>query len=158
MPEGRRLRIDREGGFGEENLEQRVRELWVRLAQMEAEKLRAVEEAVEEERRIGTDALQKERIILERDKYELAKEKEQMRREREAMDLKMRSINESQTREADMVNKLQAKLVKYRQEALEGGELMEQLTSQAKSDQQIIRDLQEYAEAGQQELTTVKVL
>ena len=53
---------------------------------------------------------------------------------------------------------LQAKLVKYRQEALEGGELMEQLTSQAKSDQQIIRDLQEYAEAGQQELTTVKVI
>ena len=32
----------RDGGFAEAGLEMRVRELWLRLAQMETEKLRAV--------------------------------------------------------------------------------------------------------------------
>ena len=52
---------------------------------------------------------------------------------------------------------LQAKLVKYRDEALEGGELVEQLTAQARSDHQTIKDLQGKLEEGQQQLTTIKV-
>ena len=108
-PDGRRMSIDREGGFGEGNLEQRVRELWVRLAQMETEKLRAVEEAVEAERRLGMEDVQKERIILERERNELAIEKEQIRRERDAIDQNKRMAAERQAREAEMVNRLQVK-------------------------------------------------
>ena len=52
---------------------------------------------------------------------------------------------------------LQAKLVKYRDEALEGGELVEQLTVQARSDQQTIRELQGKLEKEQQLLHTMKV-
>ena len=52
---------------------------------------------------------------------------------------------------------LQAKLVKYRDEALEGGELVEQLTVQARSDQQTIRDLQGKLEEERQQLQTMKV-
>ena len=108
-PDGRRMSIDREGGFGEGNLEQRVRELWVRLAQMETEKLRAVEEAVEAERRLGMEDVEKERIILERGRNELAIEKEQIRRERDAIDQNKRMAAEIQAREAEMVNILQVK-------------------------------------------------
>ena len=109
ITQGRRMSIDREGGFSEGNLEQRVRELWVRLAQMEAEKFRAVEEAIEEGRRLETEALQKEKILLERDKHELLKAKEQMKKDKEAMDQKMRSIVEGQKRDADLVNRLQVR-------------------------------------------------
>ena len=45
----------------EGGLEARVRELWIRLAQMEAEKIKAVEAAVEEERRKGWEAARRER-------------------------------------------------------------------------------------------------
>ena len=110
-PDGRRMSIDREGGFGEGNLEQRVRELWVRLAQMETEKLRAVEEAVEEERRVRMEDVQKERIILERERNDLAREKEQIRRERDAIDHNRRMGAESQAREAELVNRLQVKKI-----------------------------------------------
>ena len=52
---------------------------------------------------------------------------------------------------------LQAKLVKYRDEALEGGELVDQLTVQARSDQQTIRELQGKLNEEQQQLQTIKV-
>ena len=52
---------------------------------------------------------------------------------------------------------LQAKLVKYRDEAFEGGELVEQLTVKARSDQQTIRELQGKLEEEQQQLQTIKV-
>jgi hypothetical protein len=55
------------------------------------------------------------------------------------------------------VSHLQAKLVKYRDEALEGGELVEQLTAQAKSDQKTIRELQGKLEEEQQQFQTMKV-
>ena len=51
----------------------------------------------------------------------------------------------------------QAKLITYRDNAVEGGDLVEQLTSQAKTDQQDIRDLQDKVETGKQELLTTKV-
>ena len=41
------------------------RELWIRLAQMEAEKLKAVELAVEEERRRAAGKRQEERALVE---------------------------------------------------------------------------------------------
>jgi hypothetical protein len=103
------MNIDGQGGFGEGNLEQRVRDLWVRLAQMETEKLRAVEEAVAEERRLGMEDVQKERIILEKERNDLAREKEQIRRERDAIDQNRRMGAESQAREAELVNRLQVK-------------------------------------------------
>lgn len=52
---------------------------------------------------------------------------------------------------------LQAKLVTYRDNAVEGGDLVEQLTRQAKTDQQTIRDLQDKVETEKQELLTTKV-
>ena len=52
---------------------------------------------------------------------------------------------------------LQAKLVKHRAEAVEGGELVEQLTVQARSDQQTIRELQDKLGEEQQQLQTMKV-
>ena len=103
----RRESIDREGGFLDVGLEQRVRELWVRLAQMEAEKLRAVEDAVEEERRTGKEALDREKFIMEEERTKIFNEREDMKREREAMELKYKHFIESQERESDLVNKLQ---------------------------------------------------
>jgi hypothetical protein len=52
---------------------------------------------------------------------------------------------------------LQAKLVKYKNEALEGGELVEQLTVQARSDQHTIRELQGKLEEERHQLQTIKV-
>ena len=108
-PDGRRGSMDspREGGFGEGSLEQRVRELWVRLAQMEAEKLRAVEQAVEEERKNGTEIIRKERNVLDREKENLVREKEQLRQEKEAIEQRMKLSSESQVRQAELVNRLQ---------------------------------------------------
>ena len=97
----------REGGFAEAGLEMRVRELWLRLAQMETEKLRAVETAVEEERKRGAEIIIKERLVLEREKRELSSERGKMVREREALEQQMKMFKASQTREAEMVNKLQ---------------------------------------------------
>ena len=99
----------RDGGFAEAGLEMRVRELWLRLAQMETEKLRAVETAVEEERKRGAEIIIKERLVLEREKRELSSERGKMVREREALEQQMKMFKESQTREAEMVNKLQVK-------------------------------------------------
>ena len=101
----------RDGGFAEAGLEMRVRELWLRLAQMETEKLRAVETAVEEERKRGAEIIIKERLVLEREKRELSSERGKMVREREALEQQMKMFKESQTREAEMVNKLQVKYV-----------------------------------------------
>ena len=52
---------------------------------------------------------------------------------------------------------LQAKLVKYRDEAVEGGDLVEQLTAQAKADHQNIRHLQGEVEEHQQQFQTQQV-
>jgi hypothetical protein len=51
----------------------------------------------------------------------------------------------------------QAKLVKYRNEAVESGEQAEQLTAQARTDQQTIRDLEGKVEEQQYQLQTQKV-
>ena len=99
----------RDGGFAEAGLEMRVRELWLRLAQMETEKLRAVETAVEEERKRGAEIIIKERLGLEREKRELSSERGKLVREREALEQQMKMFKESQGREAEMVNKLQVK-------------------------------------------------
>ena len=56
------------------------------------------------------------------------------------------------------VSHLQAKLVKYRDEAVEGGELVEQLTVQARSDQQTIKEVQGKLDEAQLQLHTMKVL
>ena len=97
----------RDGGFAEAGLEMRVRELWLRLAQMETEKLRAVETAVEEERKRGAEILIKERLGLDREKRELNSKREKLGREREAYEQQLSRFKESQGRETDLVNKLQ---------------------------------------------------
>ena len=97
----------RDGGFAEAGLEMRVRELWLRLAQMETEKLRAVETAVEEERKRGAEILIKERLGLDREKRELNSEREKLGKEREAYEQQLSRFKESQGRETDLVNKLQ---------------------------------------------------
>ena len=56
----------RDGGFAEASLEMRVTELWLRLAQMETEKLWAVEVSVEEERERGSKILANERLKVDR--------------------------------------------------------------------------------------------
>ena len=97
----------RDGGFAEAGLEMRVRELWLRLAQMETEKLRAVETAVEEERKRGAEIIIKERLVLEREKRDLSTDRGKLVREREALEQQRKMYQDSQSREAEMVNKLQ---------------------------------------------------
>ena len=97
----------RDGGFAEAGLEMRVRELWLRLAQMETEKLRAVETAVEEERKRGAEIIIKERLVLEREKRDLSTDRGKLVREREALEQQRKMFQDSQSREAEMVNKLQ---------------------------------------------------
>ena len=97
----------RDGGFAEAGLEMRVRELWVRLAQMETEKLRAVEQAVEEERRRASDILSKERLVLDRERKECQLEKDKISQDRMVLDQQQQMFKQSQAREADLVNKLQ---------------------------------------------------
>ena len=99
----------RDGGFAEAGLEMRVRELWLRLAQMETEKLRAVETAVEEERKRGAEIIIKERLVLEREKRDLSTDRGKLVREREALEQQRKMYQDSQSREAEMVNKLQVK-------------------------------------------------
>lgn len=60
------------------------RELWIRLAQMEAEKLKAVELAVEEERRRVAEKKEEERRVVEREREEVGRLREEARVEREA--------------------------------------------------------------------------
>ena len=60
------------------------RELWIRLAQMEAEKLKAVELAVEEERRRVGEKKEEERRVVEREREEVGRLREEARLEREA--------------------------------------------------------------------------
>ena len=85
-----------EGGF----TEQRVRELWLRLAQADTERLRAVEEAVAAERKMAG-----ERRVAE---VEAGREAWlQLEREREQHQHQLRAHTESRAREADLVNKLQ---------------------------------------------------
>ena len=117
-PGARRLRrggsapeSPRDGGFAEAGLEMRVRELWLRLAQMETEKLRAVEVAVEEERKRGVEILSKEKLVMEREKRELKEERERLSREREKLDQQLTMYQQSQSRESDLINKLQVKSI-----------------------------------------------
>ena len=51
----------------------------------------------------------------------------------------------------------QAKLVKYKAEAVDSGEQVEQLTTQARIDQETIRNLQSKVEDQNQQLQTQKV-
>ena len=90
-------------------MEARVRELWIRLAQMEAEKIKAVEAAVEEERRKGWEAARREREEARREKEAAVGEREAGARAREEAAIKMRGVAESQARQADLVNKLQVR-------------------------------------------------
>ena len=76
---------------------------------METEKLRAVETAVEEERKRGSEILIKERLGLDREKRELHSEREKLGKEREAYEQQLTRFKESQGRETDLVNKLQVK-------------------------------------------------
>ena len=76
---------------------------------METEKLRAVEVAVEEERKRSTEILIKERLGLDREKREMRSEREKLAREREALEQQVTRFSESQAREADLVNKLQVR-------------------------------------------------
>ena len=97
----------RDGGFPDGGLEMRVRELWLRLAQMETEKLRAVEVAVEEERKRGMEILTKERLVIDREKREMKQEKEKIGKDREALNDQILMFQQSQARESDLINKLQ---------------------------------------------------
>jgi hypothetical protein len=101
----------RDGGFGERN-----QELKVKLAQMEEEKLRAVQLAVEiakeEEKRIGEDRILKERSILDREREQWRKEIEELRNEHVQAALQNeKKSKESQDRQAEMVNKLQVRVL-----------------------------------------------
>ena len=97
----------RDGGFAEAGLEMRVRELWLRLAQMETEKLRAVEIAVEEERKRGSEILAKERLKVDRDKRELESQRERLDGDRAILEQQRLVFQQTQAREAELVNKLQ---------------------------------------------------
>ena len=97
----------REGGF----LEGRVRELWIRLAQMEAEKLKAVEQAVEEERRRVEGKREAARRVAEREREEVARLRLEAGQEREAARYQLLSAQESQARQVDLVNRLQVSTI-----------------------------------------------
>ena len=97
----------RDGGFPDGGLEMRVRELWLRLAQMETEKLRAVEVAVEEERKRGMEIVTKERLVIDRERREIKQEKEKINKDREALNDQILMFQQTQARESDLINKLQ---------------------------------------------------
>ena len=63
----------------------------------------------EEEKRIGADALLKERSLFENLKQDLRKEIEELQTERETTSMKMKRSTESQNRQTVMVNKLQVR-------------------------------------------------
>ena len=84
-----------------------MRELWVRLAQMETDKLRAVELAVEEERKRATEILTKEKLVMDRERREVQVERDRLSQDRIALDQQIEMFKQSQAREADLVNKLQ---------------------------------------------------
>ena len=82
---------------------------------------------------------------------------EEAAREREGARNLMRTARESQDRKAKFVNRIQAKLVKYRDEAAEAKELVNHLSSQAWQDQSTIKKLTARAEVAEQEPYTAKV-
>ena len=103
----------RDGGFGERN-----QELKVKLAQMEEDKSRAVQHAVEitkeEEKRIGEDRLLKERSFLDGEREQWRKEIEELRNDHERAALQNeKKSKESQDRQAEMVNKLQVRVLRH---------------------------------------------
>ena len=103
------------------------RELWIRLAQMEAEKLKAVELAVEEERRRVAEKKEDERRAVEQEREEAGRLRQEARAEREAgraalqvvllelilswktwlTYLALQGAHESQARQVELVNRLQ---------------------------------------------------
>ena len=108
----------RDGGFAEAGLEMRVRELWLRLSQMETEKLRAVEIAVEEERKRGSEILAKERLKVDRDRRELDSQRERLDGDRAILEQQRLVFQQTQAREAELVNKLQVSNVQFRRVAI----------------------------------------
>ena len=74
---------------------------------METEKLRAVEEAVEVERKRGAEILVKERLAMEKEKREMKLKEEKIGQDRAALDQQIIMFQQSQTRESDLINKLQ---------------------------------------------------
>jgi hypothetical protein len=74
---------------------------------MEAEKLKAVEAAVEEERRRVAGRQEEERAAMAREREEVRGEREAAWGEREAVRLLTESARAGQARQADMVNRLQ---------------------------------------------------
>lgn len=145
----------REGGFQTDRntvlLENRVRELWIRLAQMETDKIKSVEIAVEKERRKWENVVQEERRKVET---------ERIRVEEGRLELKMgtRGMVESQARQVNLVNSLQAKLVKYKSEAEEGRRIISELGGRSKEDVETIASLKGDLELANQNLETQKIL
>ena len=74
---------------------------------METEKLRAVEEAVEVERKRGAETFVKERLAMEKEKREMKLKEEKIGQDRAALDQQIIMFQQSQTRESDLINKLQ---------------------------------------------------
>ena len=74
---------------------------------METEKLRAVEEAVEVERKRGVEILVKERLAMEKEKRGMKLKEEKIGQDRAALDQQIIMFQQSQTRESDLINKLQ---------------------------------------------------
>ena len=88
----------------------------MKLAQMEEDKSRSVQHAVEitkeEEKRIGEDRLLKERSFLDGEREQWRKEIEELRNEHERAALQNeKKSKESQDRQAEMVNKLQVRVL-----------------------------------------------
>ena len=84
-----------------------LRELWIRLAQMEAEKLKAVELAVEEEKRRVAEKRQEERRIVQQEREEVERLRKEAKEEREAGRAALQGAQQSQARQVELVNRLQ---------------------------------------------------
>ena len=84
-----------------------LRELWIRLAQMEAEKLKAVELAVEEEKRRVAEKRQEERRIVQQEREEAERLRKEAKEEREAGRAALQGAQQSQARQVELVNRLQ---------------------------------------------------
>ena len=74
---------------------------------MEAEKLKAVELAVEGERRRVAEKKEQERRIMEQEKEEAGRLREEAKVEREAGRAALLGAHESQARQVELVNRLQ---------------------------------------------------
>ena len=84
-----------------------LRELWIRLAQMEAEKLKAVELAVEEEKRRVAEKRQEERRIVQQEREEAERLRKEAKEEREAGRAALQGAQQSHARQVELVNRLQ---------------------------------------------------